>query len=94
MNETDNLWNAAVQSSHRPLVVLANRESGLSCAPTFCQEQAVNRATDSMEEARAMGQLITVEELPRYAPGELKLDSASVGRSDFRLRIFRYQPSD
>ncbi|WP_407167948.1 helix-turn-helix transcriptional regulator [Bradyrhizobium sp. ORS 111] len=41
-----------------------------------------------------MGQLITVEELPRYAPGELKLDSLSVGRKDFRLRIFRYGPSD
>ncbi len=37
-----------------------------------------------------MGQLITVEELPRYAPGELKLDSTPVGRNDFRLRIFRY----
>ncbi|KIU51414.1 MULTISPECIES: AraC family transcriptional regulator [Bradyrhizobium] len=41
-----------------------------------------------------MGQLITVEELPRYAPGELKLDSTPVGRNDFRLRIFRYGPSD
>ncbi len=41
-----------------------------------------------------MGQLITVEELPRYAPGEMKLDSAAVGRPDFRLRIFRYAPSD
>ena len=41
-----------------------------------------------------MGQLITVEELPRYAPGELKLDSLVVGRDDFRLRVFRYAPSD
>lgn len=41
-----------------------------------------------------MGQLITVEELPRYAPGELKLDSVAVGRDDFRLRVFRYAPSD
>lgn len=41
-----------------------------------------------------MGQLITVEELPRYAPGELKLDSLEVGKADFRLRVFRYAPSD
>ncbi|MEW6642873.1 MAG: AraC family transcriptional regulator [Pseudomonadota bacterium] len=41
-----------------------------------------------------MGQLITVDELPRYAPGDLRLDSAAIGRSDFRLRIFRYGPSD
>lgn len=41
-----------------------------------------------------MGQLITVDELPRYAPGDLTLDSATVGRSDFRLRIFRYGASD
>jgi AraC family transcriptional regulator len=42
----------------------------------------------------AMGRLITVEELPRYAPGELKLDSLAVGKADFRLRVFRYGPSD
>ena len=41
-----------------------------------------------------MGQFITVEELPRYAPGELKLDSLAVGKADFRLRVFRYAPSD
>jgi ATP-dependent DNA ligase len=41
-----------------------------------------------------MGQLITVEELPRYAPGELLLDSSAVGKADFRLRVFRYAPSD
>jgi AraC family transcriptional regulator len=41
-----------------------------------------------------MGQLITVEEVPRYAPGELTLDSSAVGRADFRLRLFRYGPSD
>lgn len=41
-----------------------------------------------------MGQFITVEELPRYAPGELMLDSSAVGKSDFRLRVFRYAPSD
>ncbi len=41
-----------------------------------------------------MGQLITVEELPRYAPGQLLLDSTTVGKPDFRLRVFRYAPSD
>lgn len=41
-----------------------------------------------------MGQFITVEELPRYAPGKLMLDSSSAGKSDFRLRVFRYAPSD
>jgi AraC family transcriptional regulator len=41
-----------------------------------------------------MGQLITVEELPRYAPGKLMLDSSTVGKADFRLRVFRYGPSD
>ncbi len=41
-----------------------------------------------------MGQYITVEELPRYAPGELMLDSLAVGKPDFRLRVFRYAPSD
>src|ERR1700751_4156262 len=42
----------------------------------------------------AMSKFIAVEELPRYAPGELKLDSSAVGRPDFRMRIFRYAPSD
>jgi AraC family transcriptional regulator len=46
------------------------------------------------EEAHAMGHLITVEELPRYAPGKLMLDSSAVGKADFRLRVFRYAPSD
>jgi AraC family transcriptional regulator len=41
-----------------------------------------------------MGRFITVEELPRYAPGELRLDSLAVGKPDFRLRVFRYAPSD
>jgi AraC family transcriptional regulator len=41
-----------------------------------------------------MGQIITVEELPRYAPGELMLESPAVGTDDFRLRVFRYGPSD
>ena len=41
-----------------------------------------------------MGQFITVEELPRYAPGKLMLDSSAVGKADFRLRVFRYAPSD
>jgi len=41
-----------------------------------------------------MSRLIAVEELPRYAPGELKLDSSAVGRPDFRMRVFRYAPSD
>src|SRR5258705_14019196 len=42
----------------------------------------------------AMSKFIAVEELPRYAPGELKLDSSAVGRPDFRVRGFRYAPSD
>ena len=42
----------------------------------------------------AMGKFIAVEELPRYAPGDLKLDSSAVGRPDFRMRVFRYAPSD
>ena len=41
-----------------------------------------------------MTRLITIEELPQYAPGELKLDSSAVGRPDFRMRVFRYAPSD
>lgn len=41
-----------------------------------------------------MGQFITVEELPRYAPGELMLESPAVGKTEFRLRVFRYAPSD
>ena len=41
-----------------------------------------------------MSKFIAVEELPRYAPGELKLDSSAVGRPDFRMRVFRYAPSD
>ncbi|MGJ4887164.1 helix-turn-helix domain-containing protein [Bradyrhizobium sp. HKCCYLRH3099] len=41
-----------------------------------------------------MGHLISVEELPRYAPGELMLDSSAIGKADFRLRVFRYAPSD
>jgi AraC family transcriptional regulator len=42
----------------------------------------------------AMSKFVAVEELPRYAPGELKLDSSAVGRPDFRMRVFRYAPSD
>jgi AraC family transcriptional regulator len=41
-----------------------------------------------------MGQFVTIEEVPRYAPGELMLDSSAVGKADFRLRVFRYKPSD
>jgi AraC family transcriptional regulator len=41
-----------------------------------------------------MGELITVEEVERYVPGKLMLDSATVGKADFRLRVFRYGPSD
>ncbi|HMN70607.1 MAG TPA: AraC family transcriptional regulator [Rhodoblastus sp.] len=41
-----------------------------------------------------MTRFITVDELPQYAPGELRLDSTPVGRPDFRTRVFRYQPSD
>jgi AraC family transcriptional regulator len=41
-----------------------------------------------------MGELITVEEVPHYVPGKLMLDSAAVGRADFRLRVFSYGPSD
>ena len=41
-----------------------------------------------------MGKLITVEEVPQYAPGKLMLDSSAMGKADFRLRVFRYGPSD
>jgi AraC family transcriptional regulator len=41
-----------------------------------------------------MGELIQVDEVPRYAPGKLMLDSSTAGRDDFRLRVFRYGPSD
>jgi len=41
-----------------------------------------------------VGRLITVEELPHYAGGELALDSLGAGCPGFRLRIFRYRPSD
>ena len=41
-----------------------------------------------------MSRFITIEELPQYAPGKLMLDSAAVGRPDFRMRVFRYAPSD
>ena len=41
-----------------------------------------------------MGKLITVEEVPQYAPGKLMLDSSTIGKADFRLRVFRYGPSD
>lgn len=41
-----------------------------------------------------MTSFITVDELPRYAPGELRLDSTAVGRPEFRMRVFRYEPSD
>jgi AraC family transcriptional regulator len=41
-----------------------------------------------------MGQFITVEELPRYAPGELMLESPVAEKAEFRLRVFRYAPSD
>src|SRR6266705_4974558 len=58
------------------------------------REEAVNRAKELHGGDCAMGQLITVEELPRYAPGELMLDSSAVGKADFRLRVFRYAPSD
>ena len=41
-----------------------------------------------------MSRLITVEEVPQYAPGQLMLDSSAIGKADFRLRVFRYGPSD
>ena len=41
-----------------------------------------------------MGRLITVEELPQYAGGDLKLDSVATGMPEFRMRVFRYAPSD
>lgn len=41
-----------------------------------------------------MTKLVTIEELPQYAPGELTLDSSALGRPDFRMRVFRYAPSD
>jgi AraC family transcriptional regulator len=58
------------------------------------REEAVNRAKELHGGDCAMGQFITVEELPRYAPGELMLDSLAVGKADFRLRVFRYAPSN
>ena len=41
-----------------------------------------------------MGRLISLEEIPTYAPGELVLDSVGIGRPEFRTRVFRYAPSD
>jgi len=41
-----------------------------------------------------MARLISVDELPQYAGGELKLDSLGAGHPDFRMRIFHYHPSD
>ena len=41
-----------------------------------------------------MGRLITVEELPQYAGGDLKLDSVATEMPEFRMRVFRYAPSD
>ena len=41
-----------------------------------------------------MGRLITVEELPQYAGGDLRLDSVATGMPEFRMRVFRYAPSD
>lgn len=45
-------------------------------------------------EGAPMTRFITVEEIPQYIPGELLLDSLASGTPDFRLRLFRYGPSD
>ncbi len=41
-----------------------------------------------------MGRLITPDELPRWVPGELTLDSAPLGWPGVQLRWYRYGPSD
>jgi len=41
-----------------------------------------------------VGRLITVDEIPRYAGGELVLDSLGIGHPGFRMRVFRYAPSN
>lgn len=41
-----------------------------------------------------MDDLIEPEDLPRWVPGELTLDSASLAWDGLRLRGYRYQPSD
>lgn len=41
-----------------------------------------------------MSELITPDELPRWVPGELTLDSTPLGWEGVRLRNFRYGPSD
>jgi AraC family transcriptional regulator len=44
--------------------------------------------------AARIDRLAVVVSVPRYAPGKLVLDSSAVGKADFRLRVFRYGPSD
>ena len=41
-----------------------------------------------------MGDLITPEELPKWAPGDLTLDSASLAWDGLRSRGYRYAGSD
>jgi AraC family transcriptional regulator len=41
-----------------------------------------------------MSELITPDELPRWVPGELTMDSAPLGWKGVRLRGYRYAPSD
>jgi hypothetical protein len=96
LNRTDNPWNGAADAAGLQIpgtARLANGKPGLCCQVAV--RPMSNRAPGHPgREACAMGQFITVEELPRYAPGELVLDSPAVGKADFRLRVFRYAPSD
>jgi AraC family transcriptional regulator len=41
-----------------------------------------------------MGELITPDELPRWVPGELTLDSSQLGWDGVRIRGYRYTPLD
>ncbi len=41
-----------------------------------------------------MSELITPDELPRWVPGEVTMDSAPLGWDGVRIRGYRYNPSD
>ena len=41
-----------------------------------------------------MAELITPDELPRWVPGDVTLDSAPLGWDGVRLRGYRYAPLD
>lgn len=38
--------------------------------------------------------LITPDELPNWLPGDLTVDSATLGWKDVRIRGYKYDPSD